>query len=109
MQIKSKIWIEKDGELVFGTGKAHILKAIGQTGSINKAAKQLNMSYRRAWSHIKTIEKRLAKPLLIRIKGGKNGGGAVLTEYAKDLIQKFETLEKDAKKFVNKKYRKIFL
>ncbi len=108
MQIKSKIWIEKESNLVFGSGKAHILKAIAEQGSINKAAKQLNMSYRSAWSHIRTIEKRLNKPLLIKNKGGKNGGGAKLTEYAKDLINKFEKLEYDMKKFVNGKYREIF-
>lgn len=109
MQIKSKVWFEKDGELVFGVGKSLILKAIGETGSINKAAKRMNMSYRHAWSYIRSAEKRLGKPLLIKIKGGKEGGGAVLTDYAKDLLEKFEKLEEDVKIHTNKRYRELFL
>lgn len=109
MQVKSKVWLEKDGELVFGVGKSLILKAIGETGSINKAAKKMNMSYRHAWSYIRSAEKRLERPLLIKIKGGKEGGGAVLTDYAKDLLEKFEKLEEDVKIYTNKRHKGIFL
>ena len=48
LKAKSKVWLEKDGRLVFGIGKATILSQIQKTGSINKAAKELNMSYRHA-------------------------------------------------------------
>ncbi len=108
MQIKSKVWLEKEGELVFGTGKLIILKAIAEAGSINQAAKQLNMSYRHAWSYIRSAEKRIGQPLLVKVKGGKSGGGAVLTDYAKNLIEKFERLEEEVKDFTNKRYREIF-
>ncbi len=105
MKIKSKIWIEKDGELVFGTGKLLIIKAIRETGSINLAAKKVNMSYRHAWSYVNSIENRLGKPLFIRIKGGKGGGGTVLTKYGKYLLNKFEKLEYEVKNYADKKYR----
>lgn len=109
MRIKSKVWFEKDGELVFGTGKSLILKAIDETGSINKAAKKMDMSYRHAWSYIRSAEKRLGRPLLIKAKGGKEGGGAVLTDYAKDLLEKFEKLEEDVKIYTNRRCKEIFL
>lgn len=108
MQVKSKVWLEKDGKLVFGIGKTLILKTISQTGSINKAAKIMNMSYRHAWSYIRSAEKRLGEPLLIKIKGGKEGGGAVLTDYAKDLLKKFTELEQEVKLFVDSRYQEIF-
>ena len=108
MQIKSKVWLEKDGELVFGSGKSRILKAILETGSINKAAKRLGMSYRHAWSYCISAEKRIRKPLLIRNKGGKDGGGAVLTDYARGLLKKFEKLEHEVNIFTDKRYRAIF-
>jgi len=94
--------------LVFGSGKSLILKAIRETGSINKAAKKMNMSYRHAWSYIVSAEKRIAKPLLIRIKGGASGGGAILTDYAKDLLNKFAKLEEEVEVFTNKRYKAIF-
>ncbi len=108
MRVKSKVWLEKDGELVFGVGKSLILKAVWETGSINKAAKSMNMSYRHAWSYIVSAEKRIGKQLLIRTKGGKEGGGAKLTDYAKDLFKKFEKLEQEVNVFTDKRYKKIF-
>jgi len=108
MEIKSKIWLEENGELAFGTGKFAILKAVGETGSINKAAKSLNMSYRHAWSYIRSAEKRLGQELLIKNKGGRDGGGAILTDYALNLLGKFERLEEAVKVFTNKRFKEIF-
>lgn len=108
LKVKSKVWLEKDGELVFGTGKAAILSHIEKTGSINSAAKALNMSYRHAWSYIRCAEKRLGHDLLIKTKGGKSGGGAVLTDHAKGLLVKFEALDRLSRAYTNECYKKIF-
>ena len=108
MQIKSKVWLERNGKLVFGSGKAVILRAILETGSINKAAKELKMSYRHAWSYIKSAEKRLGQPLLICSKGGVNGGSARLTPYAEALLKKFDDLNHRVNEFVDKAYKEIF-
>jgi len=108
MRVRSKVWLEKEGELVFGSGKSLILKAIQETGSINKAAKKMNMSYRHAWSYIISAERRIDKPLLIRIKGGRSGGGAILTDYARGLLKKFIRLEQEVEQFTNKRYKEIF-
>ena len=108
MKAKSKVWLDKAGELVFGIGKSGILKVVEKTGSLSSAAKELNMSYRHAWSYIRSAEKRLGKQLLIKIKGGKSGGGALLTEYAKDLIKKFDELEYEVQQFVDRRFKEIF-
>jgi len=108
MKVKSKVWLEKDGRLVFGSGKAVILKHILETGSIKKAAGSLNMSYRHAWSYIKSIEERLKTPLVICRRGGERGGGAVLTDYAKELVKKFLKLERKITLFTDKCYKEIF-
>jgi molybdate transport system regulatory protein len=108
LNIKSKVWLEKDGKLVFGIGRATILKSIQRNGSINKAAKELNMSYRHAWSYIRSAEKRLGKKFVICTKGGLGGGSTTLTPYAKNLLKKFLDLERRIKLFVNKAYKKTF-
>ncbi len=108
MKVKSKVWLEKGRKLAFGLGKTLILKKIQETGSISKAAKAMKMSYRHAWSYICSVEKRLGFPLLIQIKGGKGGGGAVLTQQAKDVLDKFEKLERQVREFSDKSYKKIF-
>jgi len=109
MKVKSKVWLEKNGKLIFGSGKSLILTAILETGSINKAAKRMNMSYRHAWGYVVSAEKRIGKPLLVKIKGGKNGGGAILTDYAKELLRKFEKLEQKVNAYTDKCYKNIFL
>ena len=57
MEIKVKIWIEDNKQnLIFGSGKTEILKEIEKTGSISDASKNLNMNYKKTWSHIKILE-----------------------------------------------------
>ncbi|MCG2712325.1 MAG: winged helix-turn-helix domain-containing protein [Candidatus Omnitrophica bacterium] len=108
MEVRSKVWLEKDGELVFGKGKGLIFRAVEETGSINKAAQKLGMSYRHAWSYIRSSEKRLGKSLVLKARGGENGGGAVLTDYAKQLLIKFECFEQDIQEYVDKRYKEVF-
>lgn len=109
MDIKSKLWIEVNGEPVFGRGRRFLLQAIDTYGSINSAAKEINISYRKAWSYIKAMEERLGIKLVERHAGGKNGGGAVLTKEAREFIRKYELMEIGIRKIVDKRFRNIFV
>lgn len=108
IEIKSKLWIEVDGEPVFGRGRRFLLQAIDKYGSINQAAREINISYRKAWSYIKAMEDRLGIELVERHKGGTNGGGARLTEEARDFLRKYEALEEGIRKMVDRRFRRIF-
>ena len=108
MEVKSKLWLERKGKLFFGIGRLMLLKAIKETGSINKAAKRIGMSYRQAWSQICSAERNLGRALFVRNKGGKGGGGTNLTEYANELLEKFEQLQEEVKAFVNRRFKEIF-
>ena len=65
MEIKYKIWIEKDGKVVFGRGRDDILKAIDEQRSLNAAAKKLEMSYRAAWGRLKASQERMGMRLVV--------------------------------------------
>ena len=108
MKVRSKVWIEKRGKLVFGEGKARLLQAIEEAKSINKAAEKMGMSFRHAWGYITTIEKRIGFPLLNRKRGGEGGGGSDLTPQAKRLLKEYEKLDKSVKDFTDKKFKKLF-
>jgi molybdate transport system regulatory protein len=108
MNIRSKIWIEINGEPVFGRGRRFLLEAIDKYGSINQAAKVINISYRKAWSYTKAMEERLGIKLVVRQAGGKNGGGATLTDEARKFMNKFEMLEKEMRKIVDARFRNVF-
>jgi len=108
VDIRSKLWIEIDGKPVFGRGRRFLLEAIDKHGSINQAAKEINISYRKAWGYIKAMEERLGVKLIDRQAGGRNGGGATLTKRAKDFLKKYEALEEGIKELVDDKFRGIF-
>ena len=92
--VKSKIWIEDEqGDVVFGSGRLHILSAVEKYGSILAAAKELGMSYRAVWGKIKATEQRLRQPLLTKRTGGARGGGSELTPFAKALLERFRHLD----------------
>lgn len=108
LDIRSKIWIEVDGEPVFGRGRRFLLEAIDSHGSINRAAQEVGISFRKAWGHIKAMEERLCVKLIDRQTGGKNGGGATLTPDARKFLKKYEALEEGIQEIIDKRFKNIF-
>lgn len=94
MEIKYKIWIEKDGKVIFGKGRDAILTGIQDTRSLNAAAKKLKMSYRAAWGRLKASEERAGMKL---VEVDSTEKGMHLTPRAKAIIDRFEKLEEDVK------------
>lgn len=107
LQVRSKIWLEMNEEPVFGQGREYLLRLIQKTGSINAAAKAMGISYRKAWTYIDAMEKRLGFPLVIRRKGGAGGGESVLSPQAATLLEKFHALQEDFNNMVNSKFIKL--
>lgn len=108
MEIKSKLWIEINGEPVFGRGRRFLLEAIDKHGSINQAARDINISYRKAWSFIEAMEERLSINLVERHAGGRHGGGTTLTEEARDFINRYRLLEEGIQDIVDERFNAIF-
>ena len=106
-KIKSRIWIEVDDNVLLGEGRVRLLKAIDKTGSLSKAAKSLKMSYKKAWTLVDAVNKSANKPFIITTIGGKNGGGAQLTEYGKTMIDAFEEINRDCWKYLDNQIHKI--
>lgn len=106
MEIKLRIWIEKDGQLVFGRGREILLLAIDETGSLSQATKKLNMSYRGAWGRLKASETRLGLKLTER--SGKKKRGMELTKEGRDLLEKYRMLRKETEEFLSSRAKDIF-
>ena len=101
-KISGKLWIECNGKKFFGPGPVELLTYIEQTGSINKAAKEMNMSYKQAWEIINVLNELAAHPLVITQSGGEKGGGSVITEEAKRLIDYHKQLRERFDAFLEK-------
>lgn len=108
MDYRFKVWLEKDGQPVFGDGLLYLLTLIKQHGSIRRAAEEMKMSYRQAWGSIKKAEGRLAVALLDKQVGGESGGGAQLTPEAEKLIGSYEEFRREADEAVKKCFQKHF-
>ena len=65
IQPRVKIWLEADGQYVFGFGISEILKAVEQSGSIKAAAELLGKSYRHIWARVKKAEADLRAPRFV--------------------------------------------
>lgn len=79
-----------------GPGKADLLEAIGETGSIAEAARRLDMSYRRAWSLVRSLNAAFIAPLVETRKGGPARGSAVLTEAGQEALKLYRDMESAA-------------
>ncbi len=91
-RLRSKIWLEFRGQPFLGSGRYRLLAAIDRSGSINAAAKELGISYRKAWSQLDAMEEHAPFRLLERQTGGKGGGSTRLTPAARELLQNFREL-----------------
>jgi len=78
-----------------GPGKIALLEAIRNSGSLSQAARDLRMSYRRAWLLVASLNKSFAKPVSQATTGGKGGGGASLTKFGEQLIKSYRALDRD--------------
>ena len=89
-----KMWLELNGEKIFGDGPCDILQRVERAGSLRQAAAEINMSYSQAWRLIRNLEKGLDSPLLIKKAGGERGGGSQLTPQARELIKSYQAFRK---------------
>ncbi len=92
MDVKFRLWIEREGEHIIGKGGATILRAIMEEGSIAAASKKLGMSYRYVWGYLKKMERTVGK-VIESTKGGREGGRSVLTEKGMEVLKIYEFYE----------------
>lgn len=108
LAVRSKVWLELNGKPFFGEGRYNILKSIDRYGSITRAAEETEVSYRKIRGAIYLMEKIIGMNLVIRSRGGAVGGGAIITDTARELMSLFEKQEKGIRKSVDELYRKTF-
>jgi molybdate transport system regulatory protein len=76
-----------------GHGKIRLLELVGETGSITQAGRAMDMSYRRAWLLIDTLNHTFREPVVTTTIGGRAGGGACLTPFGRELIAHYRAME----------------
>lgn len=95
-----KIRVLVGAVIAIGPGKADLLQAIGERGSISAAAREMGMSYRRAWLLVESANSAFRHPLVETLTGGDGGGGARLTEAGKEVLRRYRAMEAKAARSV---------
>ena len=83
-----------------GPGKATLVDAIGRTGSISAAAREMGMSYRRAWDLVETMNRCFREQLVETRAGGKGGGGSKVTPFGREVVRRYRAMEGKAARSV---------
>jgi len=108
LQIRSKIWIERHGDVVLSEWRVTLLEAIDASGSLSRAAETLEIPYRTAWERVKATEAELGVRLLDSESGGADGGGSRLTPEARDLCRRFRRVSGGIQEVVSRRFAAEF-
>ncbi len=106
-RLKGRIWIDGPDGTFIGYGRVVLLERIREYGSITKAAKSMDMSYRHAWRLIDSMNKQAPSPFLVTATGGKGGGGTFVTEHGEYAIRIFWQTYEAFQNFLNSEGAKL--
>jgi molybdate transport system regulatory protein len=80
-------------EIAMGQGKADLVEAILETGSISAAGRRLGLSYRKAWLMVDEMNRCFTQPVVEAMKGGAQGGGARVTELGQEALGRYRAIQ----------------
>jgi molybdate transport system regulatory protein len=90
-----------------GPGKVRLLELIGELGSISAAGRATEMSYRRAWLLVDSLNQAFVEPVVATRPGGKADKRAELTPFGREMIRRFRAMEAAARKAVARDLREL--
>src|ERR1700761_7156965 len=99
--------IDFDEHASVGPGKIRLLEAIRDAGSLSQGARDIGMSYRRAWLLVESLKQSFREPLTVASTGGKEGGGMRVTEFGDALIKSYRGLERDFATLAERRLRPV--
>ena len=100
IELRLMHWVYIDNVKFFGPGRVQLLSLIEQTGSIAKAAKEMGMSYKKAWRMVDEMNTFGTSPYVIAHKGGQQGGGTAVTERGRQVIEAYNKLNTKLRKVI---------
>lgn len=94
-RIRLGVYLEENGPKL-GRGKIELLKAVRDRGSISAAARSMGMAYRHAWCLLDELNRSFSEPVITSTMGGPRGGGARITAWGEELVERFEAMNQIA-------------
>jgi molybdate transport system regulatory protein len=107
LAIQPRLRVKVGEEIALGPGRAELLGLVEQTGSITEAARHMGMSYMRAWQLIQSMNRGFKRALVTTTRGGKRGGGAVVTEVGRTALGLYQEMERGSLRGCEGSWRKL--
>ena len=108
LEPRAKLWLERDGRIALSEWRVALLEAVEATGSLARAAEQLDVPYRTATYKLREIERNLGVRLLATQSGGAEGGRSRLTPEAREYIRRWRAFSADLDAWVAARFRAAF-
>jgi molybdate transport system regulatory protein len=107
IRVRGRLWIDGPEDTFIGYGRVVLLERIRELGSISKAAKSMDISYRHAWELVESMNRQARAPLVVTSTGGNGGGGATVTEEGEKAIGLFKEIYEQFQTFIREREKKI--
>lgn len=108
LEPRAKLWLERAGKIALSEWRVALLEAVEATGSLARAAEQMDVPYRTATYKLREIERNLGVRLLATQSGGADGGGSRLTPEAREYIRRWRAFNADLDAWVAARFRSTF-
>lgn len=101
IEVESHISIKKEGISFLDPLKIELLTEIKQLGSLSQAAKKLQISYQHVWTLIDEMNRISPSPLVLKQRGGINGGGTAISDYGEQMLREYKSIQSEINKIVD--------
>lgn len=100
IEVESQLLIKKSGIGFLDPVNTRLLIEIKKSGSLNCAAKTMNISYQYAWKIINAMNSLAAEPMVLKQRGGARGGGAAITLFGEKMLRDYQSIQNQINKIV---------
>jgi len=101
VEVECHLVIKRNGSCFLDANKTDLLYEIKRRGSLNSAATQLNISYQHAWNMVNEMNDSASEPIVIKQRGGANGGGAEISNYGERILKEYYMITEKINKLVS--------
>jgi molybdate transport system regulatory protein len=101
IEVECHISIKKDGIMFLNPLKTQLLHEIKKNGSLSGAAKEMEISYQHVWTMIDEMNRTAPSPLVLKQRGGANGGGTSISDYGERMLREYQIIQTEIKKVVD--------
>lgn len=101
-KVDLQIHISKENKLLVNPERIKLMRFINTSGSLLKASEEMGISYNKAWKMLEAVNNSSGIPVIEKVRGGKGGGGAVLTDYGLLILKEYKAIERVVNGFTDK-------